>query len=379
MRIFQVIEASAHHAIPLNQTWYRNLYEPLVEMGHDVVLFSANDAKRAMRYRDKQAYAIFSQKLLDTFCRENAIHQFDLFFSYLIDGMVDPNVIEEIRKLGIPTCNFSCNNTHQFHLVTGLSTHFDYNLHSERDVAHKFIKIGANPLWWPMASNPKYFRPYDLPRDIPVSFVGGNYALRARYLYYLLENGVDVHAYGPAWRFGARTPFRSLVKRYLLLMRTLFSLNPAEQVSASAMLSEHDFNRRLSTRFPNYLHMPVSDEELIWLYSRSQISLGFLEVYDKHDPSRNVARHVHLREFEAPMSGALYFTGYLDELSEFYELDKEIVVYRSEQELLDKILYYLSHPYQAETIRKAGYQRALSEHTYHRRFQQLFSQLGILK
>ena len=28
--------------------------------------------------------------------------------------------------------------------------------------------IGANPLWWPMASIPKYFKPIDVPRTIPV-------------------------------------------------------------------------------------------------------------------------------------------------------------------------------------------------------------------
>lgn len=378
MRIFQVIEASAHHAIPSNQTWYRNLYEPLVDMGHDVVLFFAEDGSRALRQKNKEASALFSQKLLDTFHRENTKKPFDLFFSYLIDGMVDPIVIDEIRKMGVPTCNFSCNNAHQFDLILRLSPHFDYNLHAERDAGQKFLEIGANPFWWPMASNPKYFKPHDLPRDIPVSFVGANYALRSRYISYLLENEIDVHAYGPTWRFGARTPFRSSVKRYLLLAKSVMARTPDAQASLSAYLAEHDFNRSLSARFPKNLHLPVSDEELIQLYSRSKISLGFLEVFDQHDPSKAIARHLHLREFEAPMSGALYFTGYSDELGDFFELDKEVVVYRDEKELLDKTQYYLSHPDEAEAIRKAGYQRAISEHTYQMRFKKLFAQLGIL-
>jgi len=346
-------------------------------MGHDVVLFSAEKGRWAMQREDRKARTIFSQKLLDNFRREHARKPFDLFFAYLMDGMVDSGGIDEIRRAGVPTCNFSCNNAHQFYLVDELSPHFDYNLHSEKDAREKFLAIGANPLWWPMASNPKYFKPIDVPRTIAISFVGANYALRARYISHLLENGIDAHAYGPGWQWGARTPWRSTVKRYLLLVHSFMTISREAQARASAGLAEHDFRRSLSVRFPNNVHAPVSDEELILLYSRSHISLGFLEVHDHHDPSKTVTRHLHLREFEAPMCGALYFTGYTDELAGFYEPDKEVIVYHNEQELVDKVRYYLAHRDQAERVRQAGHRRALAEHTCTARFCKLFTQLGL--
>jgi len=346
-------------------------------MGHEVFLFSTEDGRRAMARNDAQARAGFSQKLLDTFHREHAKKSFDFFFAYLMDGMVDPSAIDEVRKTGVRTCNFSCNNAHQFYLVDELSPHFDYNLHSEKDTREKFLAIRATPLWWPMASNPKYFHPYDLPRTVDVSFVGANYALRARYIAHLLENGVDAHAYGPAWQWGATTRLRSFAKHCLFLFKALTAVTPETQFRASAALVEQDFRRHLGARFPGNVHAPISDEELIQLYTRSHISLGFLEVYDRHDPSRSVTRHLHLREFEAPMSGALYCTGYSDELAAFFEPDKEVIVYRNEQELLDKIRYYLAHEAEAENIRKAGHERALRDHTYQRRFQQLFAAIGL--
>lgn len=377
MRIFQVIEGSTNAAVPGSQTWYRNLYEPLVEMGHEVVLFPARKGILAMQRNDAQLRAAFSQKLLDTFRREHAQKPFTLFFAYLMDGMLDPCVIDEIRKTGVPTCNFSCNNAHQFYLVDELSPHFDYNLHSEKDTRDKFLSIGANPLWWPMASNPKYFKPMDVPRTIQASFVGANYALRARYIAHLLENGIDAHAYGPGWVGGARTRWRSIAKRYLFLWQAFLAINPQAQSAASAKLADHDFWRCLKVRFHANMHPPVSDAELIALYSRSHVSLGFLEVYDCHDPSRPITQHLHLREFEAPMSGALYCTGYMDELAEMFEPDKEVLVYRSQRELLDKMRFYLAHPDQAEMIRQAGRKRALAEHTYHERFRKLFKILGL--
>jgi spore maturation protein CgeB len=377
MRIFQTITASANPSVSANITWYRNLYEPLIDMRHDVLLFYSNDGKKAMQRKSPKLRGAFSQRLLDNFMKEHEKKPFDLFFAYLMDGMIDPGAIDQIRKTGVPTCNFSCNNAHQFYLVDELSPHFDYNLHSEKDTRGKFLEIGANAIWWPMASNPKYFKPLNLPRTIPVSFVGANYGLRARYIMHLLEEGIDVHAYGPGWVWGARSRARSVVKRYLYLLKALCEFSVKGQSLASAYLADHDFSRMLTARFPSNVHLPVSDEELIALYSRSHITLGFLEVHDKHNPNGPVRQHVHLREFEAPMSGALYCTGYTDELAEMFEPDKEVVTYRSQHELADKVEFYLENQPEAEKIRRAGRERALRDHTYHRRFKALFKLIGL--
>jgi len=153
--------------------------------------------------------------------------------------------------------------------VDEVSPRFGYYLQSERDSREKFLAIEANPFWWPITFNPKYFKPMNVPRTIEVSFVGGNYALRGRYVVHLLENGIDVQAYGPAWRWGARTRWRSWVKRYLLLLKSIVTRFPQNQGSVSGALADHDFARSQMARFPNNLHHPVSDKELTALYSRS--------------------------------------------------------------------------------------------------------------
>lgn len=377
MRIFQVLEGTSNGAVPGSNTWLRNLHEPLVELGHDVFLFSVEEGRRAMQRHDSAARGRFSQRLVDAFRAEHSRLPFSLFFSYLMDGMVEPSAIDTIRRAGVPICNFSCNNTHQFDLVTELSAHFDYNLHSEKDAAGKFRAIGATPLWWPMASNPTYSKPQSVPRTVPVSFVGANYALRARYCAYLLRRGIDVHLYGPGWQSGSTSRLRGVAKRAKQWAFAGASFNAEARRRASAELAEHDFSRGIAAQFPAMVHPPVSDDELVALYSRSHVSLGFLEVYDQHDPTRDVMQHLHLREFEAPMSGALYCTGYTEELTEMFEPDKEVIVYRNQYELLDKVRFHLDHSAESEKVRRAGRQRALRDHTYQRRFQQLFETIGI--
>jgi spore maturation protein CgeB len=379
MRIFQTMAARATSGFSQGKIWLRNLHEPLLELGHEVVLFPAENGKRAREHNDSVTRAAFSQQLLDAFRVEHDRKPFDLFFAYLMDGMVEAAAIDAIRKTGVLTCNFSCNNTHQFDLVDELAPHFDYNLHSERDVVDKFRSIGANPVWFPMAANPKYYHPYDVPRNTDVSFVGQCYALRPYYIWHLVENDVDVQVYGPGWLLKSdwsllRRPVR-WTRRLKITLKLLISISSKNRYRFSAQLADIDLRQHLRTKYSHLLHYPLTDDQMIRKYSESKISLGFLEVYDAHNPTAQIKQHLHLREFEAPMCGALYFTGCCDELAEFYEPDKEVIVYRNEHELLDKVKFYLNNPNEAEKVRQAGHKRALECHTYQKRFADLFDNI----
>jgi len=43
-----------------------------------------------------------------------------------------------------------------------------------------------------------------------------------------------------------------------------------------------------------------------------------------------------------------------------------------------KIRYYLEHDEEREKIAMAGYQRTLGEHTYEKRFEQIFKTIGLI-
>jgi len=383
MNIFLVLNPAGNLSIPESKTWLYNLYEPLLDLGHSVYLLRIDFAERILgaklgseSFREK-----FSDHLLETFKHENKKNHFDLFLSYLIDIYVDPSAINLINKFGVPTANFSCNNAHQFKLTKNISKYFTFNLHSEKDADQKFRDLGVSPVWFPMAANPKYYHPIDTDKIYDVSFIGGNYSKRSFYISFLLDHGVDVHCFGPNWL--VNKPHHILrnylkeYKRFEDLIQAIFSFSAENRCKYSSRVSLYDFNKYLRGKYYQHFHYPVSDEIMIKHYSQSKISLGFLEVHDNHDPSKITKQHLHLREFEAPMSGALYFTNYCQELEEFYVPDKEVVVYRNEYELYEKINFYLSHPVESKIIRDAGYKRALECHTYQKRFSDLFSKIFI--
>ena len=331
-----------------------------------------------MAARDARARERFSEAVLARFIREHAKRPFDLFFGYLMDGMLDPAVIDQIRESGVPTCNFSCNNTYQFDLVEELSPHFDFNAHSEKNAAGKFHAIGANSIWFPMAANPSYFRPLSVPRIHDVTFVGQRYATRPAYIWHLLESGLRVDVFGPGWRLsrdGRVGELRRFARRTALAAAAGATMEPSKRSTASAQLAWLDFADRLRRKYPTAMHGTLSDDEMLCKYSESRISLGFTEVFDQHDPSRMVMRHMHLRDFEGPMCGTLYLTGDCEELSEFYEPDEEVLVYRNAEEMLEKVRFYLTHEDAANKIRRAGHARARREHTYHARWEELLPQV----
>ena len=70
MRIFQVLAGSANYYVKQNQTWLRNLHEPLLEMGHDVILHSAAMGSKAMREGNVRLRTKFGENLLETFKTE---------------------------------------------------------------------------------------------------------------------------------------------------------------------------------------------------------------------------------------------------------------------------------------------------------------------
>jgi spore maturation protein CgeB len=77
------------------------------------------------------------------------------------------------------------------------------------------------------------------------------------------------------------------------------------------------------------------------------------------------------------MSGALYLTEHQAELAEYFSIGREMLTYTDRDDLLDKARFFLAHPESAERIRRAGHERALREHTWQHRFNELFDLLGL--
>jgi len=135
--------------------------------------------------------------------------------------------------------------------------------------------------------------------------------------------------------------------------------------------------RQLLPLFTACAKGPIPFTRIFEIMSGCQVCLNFSNVWADGRPGSALIPHVRLRDFEAPMCRVCYLTGHTEEIAQFYEIGAEIDTYRSEPELIDKVRFYLAHPETAEKMREAGYRRALRDHTWVRRFEELFARTGL--
>ncbi len=107
------------------------------------------------------------------------------------------------------------------------------------------------------------------------------------------------------------------------------------------------------------------------IYRRSQLNLGLGLV----TTSGGIA-NLKARDFECPGSGACYLTMYNWELALHFDLGREILCYRSVDELIEMYFYYAARPEVCLRIAQAAHKRCAAEHTWEIRFRAVFRELG---
>ncbi|MEO8425609.1 MAG: glycosyltransferase [Verrucomicrobiota bacterium] len=75
----------------------------------------------------------------------------------------------------------------------------------------------------------------------------------------------------------------------------------------------------------------------------------------------------NIKMFEATGVGVCLLTDWKPNLGGFFELDREVVAYRSADECVEKARWLLDHPAECNAVGRAGQARALRDHTHTRR------------
>jgi spore maturation protein CgeB len=106
-------------------------------------------------------------------------------------------------------------------------------------------------------------------------------------------------------------------------------------------------------------HAAVYGGDMYRVLQRSKITLNH------HGDAPPYASNMRL--FEATGVGTMLITDWFDNLPELFEPEKEVVAFRSPEECIDKVRFYLAHDDARRRIAAAGQARCLREHTYEQR------------
>jgi hypothetical protein len=406
MRIFTAVRHSNDPAYYYGGLWSGNFHPALRELGHDISESQVDllPTSRFMHVRDEftrqelEVRAQTTTRILDEVARAHKQKSIDVFLSYFYNAHFDPSGFDELRRLGIPSINFYCNNTYQFDWVAAIAAKADFSWHSEKDARQLYLNIGANPVWIQMGADPNVYWPRNSVNRIgKACFVGQRYADRDRWLAAIIKAGIPVEIYGAGWttsnNAAAPNPSFDGAAQREYLGRPI--AQPGTTSSYVAAMREILANERLLggvvriAKQWQYQHETKSlaplcashargfAPDIANIFSSYQVSLNFSNVWADGRPGAALIPHVRLRDFEAPMSAACYITGFSQEIGEFYDLGREIETYRTEDELVDKVRFYLANGAAGEALRAAAYKRARRDHTWVRRFEMLFAFLRL--
>jgi spore maturation protein CgeB len=296
---------------------------PTFERTSDFTLFDyqrGNKLRHHLKPTDtdrRQLAAAF----LETVDRSDLRSKPSVAFFYAAGTYISNEFLDELHRRGIWTVVMSLDDKQQFHYTPdGISDQM--RVAARCDLYWTVWKTGVQivrgldgtPWYAPEAADPAFHHRVDVPRDLEIVFIGQSYGLRTNLVRYLQRRGFQIEIFGSGW--------------------------------------------------PNGF---VSFEKTRELYSRAHIVLGLGGV--GHMSS---VKHLKGRDFEVPMCGGLYLTTFNPELSDHYQIGKEILCYSSFEECAEIVHWILRHPEEAQEIRQTALDRSLREHTWDRRFRQLF-------
>ncbi len=323
-----------------------------------------------------------AQHELVKYAKQN-IHKFDLFFTGIGDNLLSPAIVSEIKNTGLPTLLICCDNLHAPFMHRKLAPAFDLVWLTSFETQYLFNQWGANSIFLPYAANPYFFTPANSPEVKTVGFIGTPYGGRINKIKFLSENNIHVSVYSDSFRKSDQ--IQTMTNRTKKEIIKDISHYSTFQIGRKILLSELKLKcqskkqKNCLSPLTNITLLPsLSFAEMNQHYGAFALSLSITDIRNTY-LLKNPVFKMHLRTFEIPMSGGLQITNYTDEIASYFEDGKEIILYKSDEELIAKAKFYL-HDSQMNTRKKmkmAARKRAESEHTWINRFSTVFKQLGL--
>jgi spore maturation protein CgeB len=172
-----------------------------------------------------------------------------------------------------------------------------------------------------------------------VSFVGQRYGRRNDKVAALATSGLDFRCYGYGWNVDPWTRWRNFAARIL---------GRKEWIANEGRIS-----------FP----------EMLSIFSASRINVNFSDSYAR---GRN---QIKARNFEVTGAGGFLLTEEAEGLDRYFRIGEEVVTFRGAEDLVEKARYYLGREEERKAIAEAGWNRTLADHTYERRFREIFGKI----
>lgn len=321
-----------------------NFYDSLVEMNNgenNVVYFPFDEMLRKIG-RDKM-----NKRLLETAYEEKP----DFCFFFLFKDEIEKEVIKKISQRFI-TFNWFADDHWRFdNFSKYYAPYFTWVATTDSQSVEKYYRIGyRNVIKTQWACNHFLYKPLNLAKVYDVSFVGQPHGNRKKIIEKIKKANINVNCWGNGWESG-RISQEEMIRVFSQSKINLNLTNSSPTLDLKIILKIF-----LKRKYNNSIQLCKPGE---WIDNFKSI-LG------------RRREQIKARNFEIPGCGGFLLTSNADNLRDYYEDGKEIVIYNDINDLISKIKYYLKHEDERDEIALAGYKRTLKDHTYEKRFNEIF-------
>lgn len=308
---------------------------------------------------------------------------YDLFMTVHGEHDLYPETVRRIKEMGIPRVLINFDNKMDPRRHINFSKYFDVLMLLNRDNNPVYREYQCPYVFAPYAANPYYFR--DLRSSDShhgICFIGTPYGTRCKPINAVTASRIPFDLYANKKNVEMQKEIASgmSISNKLRSIKTLMGSRNGFKVMESAMICKFFSQEHLNTNTPFLNIRPgVEHLQMNYLYSNYDLSISMPEARNTGVLKKPVDI-VHLRNFEIPMCAGLQITRYFDELSGFFEEDKEILFYRSYEELIEKVRFY-TNPNNTAIVNKmktAARRRAEHDHTWYLRFKKVFEAINII-
>lgn len=305
---------------------------------------------------------------------------YDIFLTCHNEELLYIDTLQSIKKLGIPTLLFCPDNLLAPFNHEHIASYFDLVWLTSKETEYLFKKWNCNTVFLPYAANPYYLIPdYSNKEILTAGFIGTPHGSRADRINQLVNSGIPVTLHTQKQQANVKV-FSASADNYAKAIKSYLRYPIGRKILWGSLVDKVKRHRLELNNKNLTICSQIPFEEM----ARVSCSYAFMLSFSDAKSTgvlKNSVPIINLRHFELPMSGALQFTTYTKEISEYFEDNKEIILCHNSEEYIDKAKFYLRED-QAETrklMKNAARIRAVNEHTWKKRFEVVFSILGINK
>ena len=315
-----------------------------------------------------------NEKLIKKILQE----KYDMFMTCHNEEILYLDTLRIIKSHGIPTVLFCPDNLLAPFNHEHIASEFDLVWLTSRETKAIFESWGCKTIFLPYAANPKLYKPdYTMEEIERVGFIGNPHGTRMDYINRLVDAGIPLTVH-TSNEMTSQHIISSSPQNYIDALKAYIRYPIGRKLLVASIIDKTK-RRRLNVENDN-----LELRERIPFSDMARYSCAYAMMLSFSDAKstgvlKNPVPIVNLRHFELPMSGALQFTTFSDEIAEYFEDGKEIILCNSKEEYIDKARFWLNSS-QVENRKKMklnARKRAESEHTWKKRFDVLFKEIGI--